>query len=236
MFNKEAIRLMGLQDPVGKDITWGGSRKKRIVGIIDNMVVTSPYEAPSPLMIAYENNWSGYMDVRLKDKADVRAAIAAIGNVYKQYSSDYPFEYRFVDEAFNEKFATEQLIGKLSAIFSGLAIFVCCLGLFGLVSFSIERRTREIGIRKVLGANVSQLLVLMSKEFLWLVGIAFLVAIPASWWAMNEWLTSFSYRISIQPVMFLIVGGLTLIIALVTVSLNASKAALSNPVKTLRSD
>ncbi|KIC93642.1 ABC transporter permease [Flavihumibacter solisilvae] len=235
MFNKEAIRLMGLQQPVGKEITWG-SRKKRIVGIIDNMVMTSPYEAPSPLMIAYENKWSGYMDIRLKDKADVRSAVAAIGNVYKQYSSDYPFEYRFVDEAFNEKFATEQLIGKLSVIFSGLAIFVCCLGLFGLVSFSIERRTREIGIRKVLGANVSQLLVLMSKEFLWLVGIAFLVAIPASWWAMSEWLTNFSYRITIQPVIFIVVGGLTLIIALVTVSLNASKAALSNPVKTLRSD
>ena len=235
MFNKEAIRLMGLSSPVGKEITWAG-RKRTIVGILDNMVMTSPYEAASPMMVCYEAGWSNITNIRLKENADLRKALTTLEATYKKYSAEYPFVYRFIDDEFNNKFINEQLIGRLAVIFAAVSIFVCCLGLFGLVSFTIERRTKEIGIRKVLGASVQQVLVLMSKEFLLLVALAFLVAIPAAWWAMNEWLQNFNYRIDIQIGVFVLVGVITLLIALLTVGLNASAAALKNPVNTLRSE
>lgn len=235
IFNKEAIKLMGLTKPIGAPVTWAG-RNMEIVGVVDNMVMGSPYESAAPLMFKYENKWSRYLNVRLTEKADARKAVASIENIYKKYSPAFPFEFRFVDDAFNEKFNTEQLISRLSVIFAGLGIFICCLGLFGLVSSSIERRKKEIGIRKVLGANLQQLLLLLSKEFLYLVAIAFLIAIPAAWWIMHRWLENFSYRTSISLVVFLLVGLGMLLIALATVSMNATKAALTNPVKTLRSE
>lgn len=231
--NKEAIKLMGLKSPVGSKINWAG-RDRTIIGVIDNMVMTSPYEAPSPLMVVYEQNWSRNILVRLANNADVHKSLAVIEGIDKKYSAEYPFEYRFADEDFNRKFSNEQLIGKLSIIFSALAIFVCCLGLFGLVSFSIERRTKEIGVRKVLGASVQQLLMLMSKEFFILVVLAFLVAVPIAWWSMNEWLKNFTYRINIGLGVFLLVAIVTLLVAIITVSLNASKAAIASPVKNLR--
>lgn len=235
IFNKEAIKLMGLTNPIGAPVTWAG-RNMEIVGVVDNMVMGSPYESAAPLMFKYENKWSRYLNVRLTDKADARKAVASIENIYKKYSPAFPFEFRFVDDAFNEKFNTEQLISRLSVIFAGLGIFICCLGLFGLVSSSIERRKKEIGIRKVLGANLQQLLLLLSKEFLYLVAIAFLIAIPAAWWIMHRWLENFSYRTSISLLVFILVGLGMLLIALATVSMNATKAALTNPVKTLRSE
>ena len=235
IFNKEAIKLMGLTNPIGAPVTWAG-RNMEIVGVVDNMVMGSPYESAAPLMFKYENKWSRYLNVRLTEKADPRKAVASIENIYKKYSPAFPFEFRFVDDAFNEKFNTEQLISRLSVIFAGLGIFICCLGLFGLVSSSIERRKKEIGIRKVLGANLQQLLLLLSKEFLYLVAIAFLIAIPVAWWTMHRWLENFSYRTSISLLVFILVGLGMLLIALVTVSMNATKAALTNPVKTLRSE
>jgi putative ABC transport system permease protein len=172
----------------------------------------------------------------LAKNADLKNALTAVEKTYKKYSIEYPFEYKFIDEEFNQKFINEQLIGKLSVIFAGLAIFICCLGLFGLVASSIERRRKEIGIRKVLGASLQQLLFLMSKEFLWLVALAFVVAIPIAWWGMNKWLQNYSYRTNVSVGVFAMVGIVILFIALLTVSLNASRAALSNPVKTLRSE
>ncbi|HJW16300.1 MAG TPA: ABC transporter permease [Flavisolibacter sp.] len=235
VFNKEAIRLMGLKNPVGTKITWAG-KDRTIVGVIDDMVITSPYKPADPLMLVYENKWSGRINLRLAKNADLKNALAAVEKTYKKYSIEYPFEYKFIDEEFNRKFINEQLIGKLSVIFAGLAIFICCLGLFGLVASSIERRRKEIGIRKVLGATMQQLLLLMSKEFLWLVALAFVVAIPIAWWGMNKWLQNYSYRTDISVGVFAMVGIVILFIALLTVSLNASRAALSNPVKTLRSE
>jgi ABC-type antimicrobial peptide transport system permease subunit len=235
IFNKAAIELMGFKDPVGKEITWAGN-KRTIIGVIDNLIMTSPYTAPTPLMITYEDRWSSFINIRLKDKAPLQASLATIENVYKKYSPDYPFEFKFVDDDFNAKFNNEQLIGKLSVMFSALAIIVCCLGLFGLVSFAIEKRIKEIGVRKVLGASVQQLLVLMSKEFLWLVLLAFLIAIPATWWLMNTWLQNFYYHTSVSFWVFVLVGLLITIIALITVSLNATKAAIANPVKSLRTE
>lgn len=235
IFNKEAIKLMGMKNPVGSDITWAGKTRK-IVGIVDNMVMTSPYAEAEPLMFSYENNWSGQTNVRLNPDRDIRESLSTIGLIYKKYSPEYPFEYQFVDEDFNRKFANEELIGTLSVIFAGLAVFICCLGLFGLISSSIERRKKEIGVRRVLGASINSLLFLMSKEFLVLVGIAFMIAIPVAWWAMNNWLQSYSYRIDIGISLFLLVGAAILLISFITVGLNASRAALATPVKSLRSE
>ncbi|MBZ5855830.1 ABC transporter permease [Flavihumibacter profundi] len=235
IFNKEAIKLMGIESPVGKTITWAG-QERTIVGVIDNMIFTSPYEAASPIMVSYTKDWSGSTMIRLNKGTEIKKAISGIEDIYKKYSAAYPFEMKFSDKEFDLKFSNEKMIGSLSIVFSGLAIFVCCLGLFGLVSFSIEKRTKEIGIRKVLGASVRHLLIIMSKEFLVLVAIAFLVAIPISWMAMNKWLENFSYRTNINLGVFILVGILTLVITIITVSLNAAKTALSNPVKSLRSE
>ena len=235
IFNREAIRLMGLKDPVGKEITWAG-RSREIVGVIDNLVMTSPYEPATPLMLAYEDKWSGRINIRLSDHADVSEAIDAVGKIYKKYSAEYPFEYRFVDEDYQQKFNTEKLISQLSVILASIAIFICCLGLFGLVATSIERRTKEIGIRKVLGASVQGLLFLISREFLVLVLIAFAIAIPAAWWGMNKWLQNFSYRIDISIWLFFLVGFALLFIVALTICLNASRAALNSPVRSLRTE
>lgn len=235
ILNKEAVRLLGLKDAIGTKLNWAG-KERLLVGVIDNFVINSPYGSPEPLMLVSGSGWNGRINIRFRDNVDIKKAVAAVETIYNRYSPDYLFEYRFIDEFFNEKFNNEQLIGSLSVIFSGLAIFVCCLGLFGLVSFAIERRKKEIGIRKVLGASVQQLLVLMSKEFFLLIALAFLIAIPLTWWMMKDWLTNYAYRIEINPVVFLVVAALVVFIALVTISLNASRAALKNPVTSLRSE
>lgn len=235
IFNKEAIRVMKLKNPVGTNISWAG-RERRITGIIDDLIMTSPYALPIPLMLAYDPNWIGSLNIRIKKDVELQKALQLIESTYKKYNAEYPFEYTFADKAFNEKFANEKLIGSLAFIFASLAIFICCLGLFGLVSFSIERRTKEIGIRKILGASIQSLLALMSKEFLLLVLISFSIAIPVAWWLMKSWLMNFSYRITISIGIFFIVGLITLFICLITVGLNAFKTATANPVKSLRTE
>jgi ABC-type antimicrobial peptide transport system permease subunit len=149
-----------------------------------------------------------------------------------------PFEYQFVDKEFQKKFLTEELIGKVTNIFAGLAIFICCLGLAGLASFTIEKRIREIGVRKVLGATIQQLLLLISREFLKLVAIAFVIAVPLTWWFMSNWLSKYNdqFRVNVSAWLFLLVGIGMFFLTIVIVSLNTVKAALSNPVKNLRSE
>lgn len=235
IFNKAAIELMGIKEPVGKEIEWAG-RTRKIVGVIDNMVINSPYAAPDPMMLVQGGGWAGRINIRFKGGVDIKNAVRKTELLFRQISPDYLFEYRFIDDFFNEKFNNEKLVGNLSVLFSGLAIFVCCLGLFGLVSFAIERRKKEIGIRKVLGASVQQLLVLLSKEFAALIALAFLIAIPVTWWMMNGWLSNYAYRIRINPMIFLVVAAAIGIIAWITISLNASRAALKNPVTSLRSE
>lgn len=235
IFNKEAIRVMKMKNPIGNTINWAG-RERRIVGVIDDLIMTSPYAAAIPLMIGYDNNWVNNLNIRIKKGADLQKALALLETEYKKYSPEYPLEYNFADTTFADKFANEQLIGRLGLIFASLAIFICCLGLFGLVSFSIERRTKEIGIRKILGASIQHLLALMSKEFLLLVAISFAIAIPIAWWVMSAWLENFTYKITIGLGLFVLVGLFTLVICLLTVSLNAFKTATANPVKSLRTE
>jgi len=163
-------------------------------------------------------------------------ALAAIQPIFERYNPSMPFEYHFGDEEFARKFALEKQVGTLSGIFAGMAIFISCLGLFGLAMFMAERRNKEIGIRKVLGASVSGVVMLLSKEFLWLVLIACWIAAPVAYWLMQGWLEKYDYRIDIGWSVFVLSGLGAIVIALLTVSVQAMKAALANPVKSLRSE
>lgn len=176
------------------------------------------------------------MTIKIKPGADIAKAIAEIGAVVKKDNPGYPFEYRFVDEEFDKLFKTESLIGKLSSVFAVLAIIISCLGLFGLAAYTAGRRIKEIGVRKVLGASVSGLVTLLSTDFLKLVALSCLIAFPLAWWAMNKWLQGYQYRIAIHWWVFVLSGVLAMLIALFTVSFQAVKAAMINPVKSLRSE
>ena len=162
--------------------------------------------------------------------------LSKVEAVMKKHNPAYPFQYSFVDEAFNAKFKSEQLIGTLSKLFAILAILISCLGLFGLAAYTAEQRSKEIGIRKVLGASVSGLVKLLSKDFLKLVGISILTAMPIAWFAMDNWLQDYAYRIEINWWIFVMAGVVAILIALLTVSFQAVKAALANPVDSLKTE
>jgi ABC-type antimicrobial peptide transport system permease subunit len=235
LLNKAAVAIMQLKEPLGTEMRYG-KRTYRVVGVTDNVVMASPYAPVQPMMIMLERKGAGFFVVRLKDGVKPQQALAKMETVFKKYNPGYPFEYKFVDEEFNRKFVTEDLVAKLSKIFAGLAIFICCLGLSGLASFTIERRFKEIGIRKVLGASVQQLLFLVSKEFLFLVLIAALISIPVTWWLLHNWLQNYEYRINIGISLFVISCLGVLILTLLIVWLNALRAAVANPVKSLRTE
>jgi len=235
VLNKAAVDVMHLTNPVGRILHYG-KRQYTVIGVTDNMVMGSPYTPVEPLMTYYQPWNTTTISIRLNRNATPQKAIAAMEPLVKKYSPSSLFEYRFVDKEFGKKFLTEELISKITNIFAGLAIFICCLGLAGLASFTIEKRIREIGIRKVLGATVMQLLMLIAKEFLRLVLLAFVIAVPLTWWAMHNWLEKYTFRININPLIFLLVGGLILLLTLVVVGLNTTRAAVRNPVKSLRTE
>jgi len=176
------------------------------------------------------------MSLRLKSASELPATLQSIETIFKKYNPAYPFEYQFVDQEFAKKFLTEQLISKITNVFACLAIFISCLGLAGLASFTIEKRIREISIRKVLGASVQQVLMLISMEFLKLVLIAFVIAVPITWWMMSNWLDKYDVKVNISIWLFGIVGILMLLLTLAVVGLNTIGAATRNPVKSLRAE
>ena len=235
MLNKAAVTAMGIKNPVGMKMRYGNTNYN-VIGVTDNVIMESPFKPVDPVMMFYNKDFSSFVSIRLKDQADLKKSIASIENIVTRYNPAYPFEYSFADEAFSMKFANEQLISRITNIFAGLAIFICCIGLAGLASFTIEKRTREIGIRKVLGANLQQLLALISKEFLKLVAIAFVIAVPIAWWLMHSWLQNYDFRVQISWWLFCSVGLLVLLLALAVVSANTMKAALRNPVNSLRTE
>ncbi len=235
LLNKAAVDAMHLTNPIGRILRYG-PRKYTVIGVMDNVIMESPYKPVDPLMVYYRPGQTSNISIRLNDGASPQKAISAMETLVKKYSPSTVFEYTFVDKEFGKKFLTEELISKITNIFAGLAIFICCLGLAGLASFTIEKRIREIGIRKVLGASVIQLLVLISKEFLRLVAIAFVIAVPLTWWAMHNWLSNYTFRTTINPLIFLLVGGAILLLTLVVVGLNTVRAAVGNPVKSLRTE
>lgn len=235
LLNKAAVDAMQLKNPIGMQMKYG-RRNYTVIGITGNVIMESPFKPVDPMMIYFDPGRSNAINIRLNQAASLQPALAAIENIFKKYDPSVPFEYQFADQEFGKKFLTEDLISKITNIFAGLAIFICCIGLAGLASFTIEKRFREIGIRKVLGATVQQLLLLISKEFLKLIAIAFVIAVPVTWWFMNDWLQKYTYRTDVSIWLFVAVGIVVLLLALVVISLNTLKAATANPVKSLRTE
>jgi len=235
IINEAAVKAMQLKNPVGTQLRYG-SNKYTVIGITSNIVMESPFKAVDPMLVYFDPNNSNSINIRLKASVKPQAALKSIETVFKKYNPAFPFDYKFVDQEFGRKFLTENLISRITNIFAGLAIFICCIGLAGLASFTIEKRIREIGIRKVMGATLQQLLLLISKDFLKLVLIAFVIATPIAWWFMHNWLEKYPDRINISIWLFGAVGFLILLLALVVVSLNTMKAAVANPIKSLRTE
>jgi ABC-type antimicrobial peptide transport system permease subunit len=195
------------------------------------------YGKPDPVMFyCPQVSNTSELYVRFKAGANIEAAMKEIEAVIKKDNPSYPFTYQFADDQFNNMFLNEALIGKLSRVFAALAILISCLGLFGLATYTAERRTKEIGIRKVLGASVSGITTLLSKDFLQLVAISCIVAFPVAWWIMHNWLQNYKYRIEISWWIFLASGISAILIALITISFQSVKAAIANPVKSLRTE
>ncbi|QMW06645.1 ABC transporter permease [Spirosoma foliorum] len=237
LLNEAAVKQTGLKNPVGEIIKWHGKNWK-VLGVVKDMVMTSPFESviPTVFMIDSKERSFNIIHIKLKPTVSVRDALAKLEVVFKRLNPAAPFEYRFADQEYTKKFAAEERIGKLASIFAILAIFISCLGLFGLSSFMAEQRIKEIGVRKVLGATIPNIVSLLSRDFLVLVFIAFLVASPVAWYSMDKFLQAYKYRINIEWWVFALTGALALSIALVTVSFQSIKAALMNPVKSLRSE
>ena len=235
IINEAAVKAMQLKNPVGTQLRYG-SNKYTVIGVTSNIVMESPFKAVDPMLVYFDPNNSNSINIRLKASVKPQAALKSIETVFKKYNPAFPFDYKFVDQEFGRKFLTENLISRITNIFAGLAIFICCIGLAGLASFTIEKRIREIGIRKVMGATLQQLLLLISKDFLKLVLIAFVIATPIAWWFMHNWLEKYPDRINISIWLFGAVGFLILLLALVVVSLNTMKAAVANPIKSLRTE
>jgi ABC-type antimicrobial peptide transport system permease subunit len=194
------------------------------------------YQSPAPLILFCDPANTGILSIRFKANTDVQKALAATEQVLKVNNPGYPFEYKFISDEFQQQFKTETLTGKLSGVFAALAVFISCLGLFGLAAYAAERRTKEIGIRKVLGASVPVLTGLLSKDFLALVLLSCIIAFPTAWWIMSDWLNSYAYRTAIAWEIFVIAGLGALVIALLTVSIITVRAAVVNPIRSLRSE
>jgi putative ABC transport system permease protein len=233
--NETAARAMGLKNPVGTSITFWGSKGK-IVGLMKDFHMQSLHNKIEPLILFHrsEAEWG---NILVKTQAGkVKEALASMEKASKKFNPKFPFTYQFVDEEFKRQYRSETLVGHLAYYFAFLGIFISCLGLFGLAMFTAEQRTKEIGIRKVLGARISGIMALLSKDFIILVLIANVIAIPLAWWAMEKFLAGYAFRIHLGLGVFALAGGLAIVIALLTVSFQAFKAAMTNPVEVLRSE
>jgi len=235
IINESALKVMKFKDPIGKIVKDNGT-EWHIVGVIKDFILTSPYTPTKPMLIAGAKAWFNVIMIRMNETRPTAQLLQQAEKIFKKYNPEYPFAYKFVDEEYANKFKGEQRVGTLAALFSGLTIFISCLGLLGLAIYMAEARIKEIGVRKVLGASIGGLVALLSKDFLKLVGIAFLIATPIAWWAMYEWLSDYPYRVTIQWWVFAGAGLLSMLIALATVSYQAIRAALSNPVESLRTE
>jgi putative ABC transport system permease protein len=233
-------KIMGKESAVGKTIQSNAEsweyKNYNIVGVVKDYVYGNMYGKPDPVIFYCLPQYATNLYLRMKPNGNIKKTIAQVAAVMKKNNPAYPFDYRFVDDQFNGMFQNEMLIGKLSRVFAALAIIISCLGLFGLAAYTAERRTKEIGIRKVLGASVRGITTLLSADFLKLVILSALIAFPTAWWTMNNWLQGYAYRISISWWIFAIAGLLSVLIAVITISFQSIKAALMNPVKSLRSE
>lgn len=235
VINEAAAKFLGFKNTIGETLTWEG-KPYTIIGIIKDMVVESPYEPARASLFHISRDGGSVMIVKINPEMSSREALAKIESVFKKYNPEAPFEYKFVDEDYARKFSDEERIGKLASFFAALAIFISCLGIFGLASFVAEQKAKEIGVRKVLGASVFTLWKMLSRDFILLVTISLLIAIPTSFYFMSGWLSKYEYRTEISWWIFAVAGMGALLITLATVSYQAIKAALANPVTSLRTE
>jgi predicted permease len=236
IFNEAAIKVMHLKDAVGKNVRLGNSQMQ-IIGVVKDFHFESLHELVKPSFIILAGGTSPYYKMLIRIRAGhQQQTLAQIRQMYESYNPGFPFVYNFLDQAYQKQYETEVRVSLLSEYFSILAILISCLGLFGLVAFTAQKRQKEIGIRKVIGSSVQGIAMMLTKDFLKLVAIAVLIAFPLAWYLMNQWLNSFAYRISIGPAVFLIASAAVVVITILTVSFQAIKAALANPVKSLRSE
>ncbi|MFD1145182.1 ABC transporter permease [Larkinella insperata] len=235
ILNETAVKKTGIKNPIGKSFTLGQT-KGMIIGVIKDFHFASLRQKVEPAVFYYRPS-NRLNRIYIKTTGlDAPKAVSAAEKLWKQYSPDYPFEYQFMDVQYNEMYKSEQRTGQLFNFFAGITILVSCLGLFGLATFTAQQRTKEIGIRKVLGASVSGIVALLSKDFLKLVLIGIVIASPIAWWMMNQWLADFAYKIDLDWWVFALAGLLAILIAFATVSFQSIRAALMNPVKSLRSE
>jgi ABC-type antimicrobial peptide transport system permease subunit len=235
IINETAARFMGLKNPVGQTITADGTSIS-IIGVVKDMVVQSPFEPIKPTIYGLSANPGGVVLLKLNPTVDAATALKQIEATFKTYNPAALFEYQFVDDQYAQKFRSGQRIGKLSFFFAALAIFISCLGMFGMATFMAEQRFKEIGIRKVLGASVAQVWLLLSKEFIAIAVIALVIASPIAYYVMHRWLQNFYYRSAISWWIFAVAGISITLVTLITVSYQSIQAALANPVKTLKNE
>ena len=235
--NESAIKEMGLKEPLNQIITLYGNQHWRIVGVVENSIMESPFtQVVSTVFAKAQDGDYGTVFYRVKTSVKMENALSSFEKIFDTYNPTFPYSYSFVDDAYNEKFKLEMLIGKLSIVMAALAIFISCLGLFGLAAYTAEQRTKEIGVRKILGASVIQLWMLLCKEFIVLILISCMIASPLAFYFLQGWLQNYDYHISIAPWVFVMSAIIGVLITLTTISFQAIKAAIGNPVKNLRTE
>lgn len=236
LLNESAVKVMRFINPLGQIIKDNGI-DYRVVGVFKDFIMGSPFDNVTPMVVlGAKMNWFNVINMKLNPGRQMARNLEDMRKIYTKYNPLYPFEYFFVDEDYKRKFEDTQRTATLTSLFAGLTILISCLGLFGLAAYMAENRVREIGIRKVLGASVLKITALLSKDFILLVFIALLIAIPVSWYAMHTWLQGYTYRIHIEWWVFVAAGIISLLISIVTISFQSIKAAIANPVKSLRTE
>jgi putative ABC transport system permease protein len=235
VINESAARIMKFKNPIGQ-LIYDDPVNWHVVGVIKDFILQSPYEQTRPIIFKGPKYGSNVMNIKFNNKYTTAQNLAATEKILKKYNPAYPFEYHFVDEEYAKKFSDQQQTGTLAALFAGLTIFISCLGLFGLATYMAENRIKEVGVRKILGASISSIAGLLSKDFVLLVVISIFIASPIAWYFMKQWLSGFNYRIQISWYVFVLAGLAAIIIALITVSFQAIRAAVANPVKSLRTE
>jgi putative ABC transport system permease protein len=236
IINETLAKMISKKSAVGSILTRESGTQFTVVGVVNNFIYNNMYAPADPLILFSDTSQVSRLSIRFKPNTNYASELPKAEAIIKKSAPAYPIEFKFVDDQFKQFFKSETLIGKLAGIFATLAIVISCLGLFGLAAYTAEKRTKEIGIRKVLGASVSRITALLSKDFLKLVFISFCIAFPLGWYFMNSWLQDFEYRITISWSVFLFAGMMAVFIAFATISFQAVKAALTNPIKNLRTE
>jgi hypothetical protein len=234
LINKAALDLMGLEDPLGTELElWGG--KRTLIGVLDNVLMGSPFQEVKP-MFAVMDDWGGYITIRIRQTNDLQASLQQIKGIFERYNAAYPFEYQFADQEFAKKFQYINLTSSLANLFATLAILITGLGLLGLAAYTAEQRTKEIGIRKVMGASVMNIVALITYDFSRMVLIAYLLSAPLSWWLLQKYLERYPIHTQLHGWVFLVTGAFALLFAQFIVMTQTIRAAQANPVNSLRNE